>query len=260
MGNKTSIKGKITMNTPQKTVLITGANQGIGFEAARQLLELGYFVYLGVRDEEKGKEAVKQLKEDLGHQSVDYLIIDIRDIDSVINAKNQLASKIPYLDALVNNAGIAGGGPPQDASTVSIDLIKEVFETNFYGTIRTTQQFLELLLKAPQPRVVNVSSDMGSLTYHSNPNYKHYNEKIMAYCSSKTAINSFTVMLAYEFRDTPKFKVNSISPGLTSTHLTHFRAGNTVDVGASPIVKYVTIGPDGPTGKFFEETGNEAPW
>lgn len=247
------------MENKQKAVLITGASQGIGFEAARQLLALGYFVYLGVRNEEKAKNAVQQLK-DAGYPSVDYLLIDISDIDSVVAAKNTLASKIPYLDALVNNAGIAGGGPPQNASNVSIDLIKQVFETNFFGTVRTTQQFLELLLKAPQPRVVNVSSDMGSLTYHSNPNYKHYDDKIMAYCSSKTAINSFTVMLAYEFRNTPNFKINSISPGLTATPLTHFRGDNTVEVGARPIIKYVTIGEDGPTGKFFEETGNEAPW
>ena len=245
------------MKNQQKTILITGANKGIGFEASRQLLQKGYFVFIGCRTKENGEEAVKELKSE-GLESVDYVIINIREDDSVAAAAKEISSKIDYLDGLVNNAGYAGK-IPQNASEVSIDLIKDVHETNFYGTIRTTQHFLPLLMKAPQPRIVNVSSDMGSLTLHSDPTYKYYDNKITAYCSSKTVINSYTVMLAYEFMNT-KLKVNSISPGFTKTGLNDYKGVNTVEQGARPIVNFITIDENGPTGKFFDENLVELPW
>ena len=237
-----------------KTVLITGANKGIGFEAAKQLSQLGYFVYLGSRDKGRGIDAINKFK-NLGISTVELIEIDVTDINSIKRAKQELETKIESLDVLINNAGISGGSE-QGFSTGEIENLRKVFETNFFGAVQTTQQFLGLLKKSTEPVIVNVSSELGSLTVHSstlNPNYKIYD----AYSSSKTALNAFTVMLANEFRDT-NFKINSVSPGYTATDLNHNQGTQTVEQGAKYIVKYATLGKDGPTGGFFRE--DEIPW
>jgi len=237
-----------------KTVLITGANKGIGFETAKQMAQLGYFVYLGSRDKSKGLEAVNKLK-GLGILTVGALEIDVTNIDSVIKARHELESNIESLDVLINNAGIAGE-MPQNISNVEIDNLRKVFETNFFGAVQTTQQFIPLLQKSTEPVIVNVSSELGSLAIHSNrqnPNYELFD----AYSCSKTALNAFTVMLANEFRDT-NFKINSVSPGYTATDLNQHRGLQTVEQGAKFIVKYATIGIEGPTGGYFKE--KEIPW
>ena len=191
-----------------KTVLITGANKGIGFETAKQLAQLGYFVYLGSRDKIKGLDAVNKLK-GMGISTVNSIEIDVTNIDSVKQARHELESNVESLDVLINNAGISGERP-QNASGIALENVRKVFETNFFGVIQTTQQFIDLLKKSDEPRIVNVSSDLGSLTSHSNPDWEFYDFKLTAYCSSKAALNAFTVMLAYEFKDT-NFKVNSIN-------------------------------------------------
>jgi len=140
-----------------KTVLITGANKGIGFETAKQMAQLGYFVYLGSRDKSKGLEAVNKLK-GLGILTVGALEIDVTNIDSVIKARHELESNIESLDVLINNAGIAGE-MPQNISNVEIDNLRKVFETNFFGAVQTTQQFIPLLQKSTEPVIVNVSSE-----------------------------------------------------------------------------------------------------
>ena len=237
-----------------KTVLITGANKGIGFETAKQLAQLGYFVYLGSRDKKKGLDAITKLKE-LGISTVDCLEIDVTNIDSIIKARQELESKLQGLDVLINNAGIAGD-MPQNISTVETENLRKVFETNFFGAVQTTQQFIPLLKKSNEPIIVNVSSELGSLAIHTkrqNPNYELFD----AYSCSKTALNSFTVMLANEFIDT-NFKINSVSPGYTATDLNQHRGLQTVEQGAKFIVKYATLGIDGPTGGYFKE--QEIPW
>jgi len=237
-----------------KTVLITGANKGIGFETAKQLAQLGYFVYLGSRDKTRGLDAINKLK-DLGISTVELIEIDVTDINSIIRAKQELETKIEVLDVLINNAAISGGAD-QNFSTGKMENLRKVFETNFFGVVQTTQQFIPLLQKSKEPVIVNVSSELGSLTVHSstlNPNYKIFD----AYSSSKTALNAFTVMLANELRDT-NFKINSVSPGYTATDLNQYRGTQTVEQGAKYIVKYATIGNDGPTGGFFRE--EETPW
>ena len=237
-----------------KTVLITGANKGIGFETAKQMAQLGYFVYLGSRDKSKGLDAVNKLN-GLGILTIDTLEIDVTNIDSVIKARHELESNIESLDVLINNAGIAGE-MPQNISNVEIDNLRKVFETNFFGAVQTTQQFIPLLQKSTEPVIVNVSSELGSLAIHSNrqnPNYELFD----AYSCSKTALNAFTVMLANEFRDT-NFKINSVSPGYTATDLNQFKGLQTAEQGAKFIVKYATLGSDGPTGGFFREV--EIPW
>ena len=237
-----------------KTVLITGANKGIGFETARQLVQLGYFVYLGSRDRQRGSDAVKKLR-DSGISSVELIEIDVTDIHSIKQARQELESKIEALDVLINNAGISGG-PVQNMSTIEMENLRKVFDTNFFGAVQTTQQFVDLLKKSDKPVIINVSSELGSLTLHSstlNPNYKIYD----AYSCSKTALNAFTVMLANEFRNT-NFRINSVSPGYTATDLNQHKGIQTVEEGAGFIVKYATTDEEDITGKFFKE--EEIPW
>ena len=237
-----------------KTVLITGANKGIGFETARQMAQLGYFVYLGSRDKAKGLDAINRLKE-LGISNVECIEIDITNIHSVIQAKHELESKTEVLDILINNAGIAGE-MPQNISTGDMENLRKVFETNFFGTVQTTQQFIPLLKKSNEPVIVNVSSELGSLTIHNkrqNPNYDFFD----AYSCSKTALNAFTVMLANEFRNT-NFKINSVTPGYTATDFNQYKGLQTVEQGAKFIVNYATLNTDGVTGGFFKEL--EIPW
>lgn len=161
------------------------------------------------------------------------------------------------MDILINNASTTGD-QPQNLSASAIENLRTVFDTNYFGTIQTTQQFIPLLKKSILPVIVNVTIEVGSLTMHTspgrNPNWDLYN----AYGSSKTAVNSFTVMLANEFRDT-NFKINSVTPGYTATELNQHKGIKTVEEGARPIGKCATLDKDGPTGKFFKD-GGEVPW
>jgi NAD(P)-dependent dehydrogenase (short-subunit alcohol dehydrogenase family) len=240
----------------KKTVLITGANKSIGFETARQLARAGYHIILGSRDKSNGEQAVAQLKAE-GFNDVDLLVIDVSKQESVNKAKAELEGKLLALDVLINNAGISGGFP-QSALTVTMDTLKDVYETNVFGAIRVTQAFIELLKKSAAPRIVNVSSDLGSLTQHNDPNWPYYNFKSAAYGPSKTALNAYTVALAFELKDTA-FKVNAVNPGYTATDFNQHRGTKTVADGAAIIVQYATIGADGPTGKFLSDYG-DTPW
>jgi len=240
-----------------KKVLITGANKSIGFETARQLLKQGYFVYLGSRNIAKGEQAVAQLKQD-GLSEVELLQIDVSDPASVEAA----GKKITELDVLINNAGILGG-MEQSAQTVDLGTIREVYDTNFFGAINVTQTFLPSLKKSAEPRIVNVTSGLGSLTLHSDPEWKYYQVKTAAYGTSKTALNAYTVVLAYELKDSA-FKVNAVDPGYTQTDFNHHNGPGKVEDAAAIVVKYATLGADGPTGKFFSQDmdsdSQESPW
>ncbi len=241
------------MNIAKKTALITGANQGLGFETAKQLAELGYYVYIGCRNKSKGNSAIEKLNE-LGFSNVEFIEIDVTDISSIKSAKQALETKTQKLDLLINNAGIAAE-QPQNMSTGDIDNLRKVFETNFFGAVQTTQQFIDLLKKSNEPRIINVSSGLASLTYHSSStDFAIY----AAYSCSKTALNAFTVMLAKEFLNT-NFKINCVEPGYTSTNLNNYQGTQTAEQAVTVIVKYATISNDGPTGKFLSREG-ELPW
>jgi NAD(P)-dependent dehydrogenase (short-subunit alcohol dehydrogenase family) len=166
------------------------------------------------------------------------------------------------LDALINNAGISGGFP-QTALTTSIDTFKKVYETNVYGVVRVTQAFIDLLKNSTEPRIVNVSSSQGSLTLTTDPSNIYYHHKGSVYQSSKSALNMYTITLAYELRDTA-FKVNAVDPGFTKTDFNHHRGTGNVEEAGARIVKYALIDKDGPTGKYFSEEMNpetgEIPW
>ena len=217
-----------------KYALITGANKGIGYEAAYLLLQADYFVFLGCRDAAKGQQAQQQLQA-VGFDHVLVIELDVTSDHSVQQALNAVRQRTAHLDALLNNAGISSD-PAQKPSTIAPDLIREVLETNYYGVIRTTQAFLPLLRLAPQPRIVNVSSDLGSLTLQSDPSWRYYAIKPVAYCSSKTMLNTWTVLLAYELRETP-IKVNAVNPGATATDLNGHAGPQTPAHAAQVVVK-----------------------
>lgn len=244
-----------------KKVLITGANKSIGFETARQLLQKGYHVYLGSRDAENGRKAVEKLKAE-GLNEVEAVQIDVSDAESVKAARAEIGEKTDVLDVLINNAGV-NGGMPQTATGADIAVFKQVYDTNVFGVVSVTQAFMDLLQKSAQPRIVNVTSGMGSLTLHTDPTWKYYNNKGAIYHSSKAALNMYTIILAYELRDT-SFKVNAVDPGFTATDFNHHRGTGTVEEAGARLVKYALIGADGPTGKFISEENNpetgEIPW
>jgi len=244
-----------------KFALVTGANKSIGFEVARQLVQKGIYVYLGSRNLENGAEAVDKLKAG-GLNNVEVIQLDTTDDESVIKARKEIGKKTKVLDILINNAGIYGGYP-QTALDATIDQFKATYDANVYGVVRVTQTFIDLLKKSSEPRIVNVSSSQGSITLHSDPTYKYYDYKGVVYLSSKSALNMYTVVLAYELKDT-NFKINAVCPGYTKTDFNGHRGPGTVKDAGKRIVKYALIDNDGPTGKFFSEENNpdtgEIPW
>lgn len=244
-----------------KKVLITGANKGVGFETARQLLLQGYYVYLGSRRLENGQEAIEKLQAE-GLDNAEAVQLDVTDAASVQAARDLIGERTQALDVLINNAGI-NGGMPQSSLEADVDQYEKVFDTNLYGVVRVTQAFIDLLRKAPEPRIVNVSSSGCSLTLHSDPTWKYYDHKAAVYTSSKAAMNMYTIDLAYQLRDTP-FKVNAVCPGFVATDFNGHRGTGTVQEGGMRISKYAMIDSDGPTGQFFSEEYNPGtgvtPW
>jgi NAD(P)-dependent dehydrogenase (short-subunit alcohol dehydrogenase family) len=244
-----------------KSALVTGANKSIGFEIARQLAQKGIYIYLGSRNLENGITAVNTLLAE-GLSNVEAIQLNITNDESVKNARTEIGKKTKTLDILINNAGIFGGYP-QGALNTIIDQFKTAYDTNVYGVVRVTQAFIDLLKKSSAPRIVNVSSSQGSLTLHSDPSYKYYDYKGAVYLSSKSAMNMYTVILAYELKDS-NFKINAVCPGYTKTDFNGHRGPGSVEVAGKRIVKYALIDKDGPTGKFFSEENNpetgEVPW
>lgn len=245
-----------------KKALITGANKGIGFETAKQLLQKGFYVYIGSRDLKNGINAVEKLGSE-GYLHAEAVQLDVTNEESVKMAREEIGKKTDVLDVLINNAGINGGQPPYNVLGATSEQFITAFDTNVFGVARVTKAFIDLLRKSGEPRIVNVSTSVGSLSLQSDPGWPAYDyAKYAVYGVSKAALNMYTVHLAYELRDTP-VKVNAVCPGYTSTDFT-FHNGGPVDTAASRIVKYALIGQNGPTGKFFSEETNpateEIPW
>ncbi len=243
----------------QKTALITGANRGIGYETARQLSEKGIKVLVGARTEESGKEAEGKLKAE-GFDA-EFVLIDVDDAQTHESAAQTIDEKYGKLDILINNAGInvenAENGVYVQASETTQDVFRKTFDTNFFNTIAVTQAFLPLIKKSDAGRIVFVSSGLGSLTMHSDPNSPIYNYKLPAYDISKTALNGYAVHLAHELKDTP-IKVNTLHPGSVVTDMNP-QGDITVEEGAKTSVDLATLGADGYTGKFIH-LGQELPW
>lgn len=239
-----------------KTVLITGANKGIGFETAKFLLQEDFYVYLGCRNEELGRLAEEKLrKQNLINCSC--IQIDVSDQKSIDRVKTEIEKKDGHLDVLINNAGILGRIPtPNDP--LNIDDVQKVFETNFFGAIRVTQTLLSLLTESSSPRIVNVTSDLASLTLHHDPTWHFFPYKCIAYGPSKTALNAYTVALAYKLKD-KNFKVNCVTPGETATDINNHQGDKRPEDACKIIAKYAMLEDDGPTGTFVSEAG-ELPW
>jgi NAD(P)-dependent dehydrogenase (short-subunit alcohol dehydrogenase family) len=247
--NKTGGTG---MESSMKRVaLVTGANKGIGFEAARQIAGAGCTVLLGARDKSRGEAAAATLQGE--GLDVRYLAIDLGDHATASAAAAVIDDEFGRLDILVNNAGISdrGDGPPSKAS---LGAIEKVLQTNFVDTVAVTQAMLPLLRKAPAARIVNVSSGLGSLTQNGDPDYEYAFAKSLGYCASKAALNMMTVQLAYELRDTA-IKVNSADPGYTATDLNGNSGPQTVPEGAAETIRLALLGEDGPSGSYSDSKG-----
>ena len=245
------------MANAKKVALITGANKGLGFEMARQLGGAGVTVVLAARDPGKGEEAAKKLRGE--GLDVQALKLDVTDKKDHVAAAAFLSEKFGRLDILINNAGIAaeefGAGKP---SNTTEDVIHRTFETNFFAPIALTQVLLPLLKKSDAARIVNMSSILGSQTLHADPGSPIYDFKSLSYDASKAALNSFTIHLAYELKDT-KIKVNSAHPGWVKTDMGTDAAPMEIPEGGKTGVELALLGENGPTGGFFH-LGKPLPW
>jgi NAD(P)-dependent dehydrogenase (short-subunit alcohol dehydrogenase family) len=239
-----------------KLALITGANKGIGLETARQLGKLGFRVLLGARDRNAGAAAAASLRQ----QGIDAerLLLDVDSPPGIARAAAEVSARHAALDVLVNNAGVLLDEHDKPPSAQSMEVWHRTFNINFFGTIAVTQAFLPLLRAAPAARIVNLSSRLASLTQHSDPQSAIYHSKDAAYNVSKTAVNGWTVNLAYELRDTP-IKVNAAHPGHVKTDMGGANAPVELVDGARTSVALATLGPDGPSGRFIY-MGEELPW
>ncbi|GAA5051674.1 SDR family oxidoreductase [Streptomyces similanensis] len=235
------------------TTLITGANKGLGFETARRLFAAGHTVYLGSRDEARGRAAAERLGE-----RARAVPLDVTD-DASVAAAVRTVEAGGGLDVLVNNAGIEARGPHNEvagAADLTADAMRTVFETNVFGTVRVTHAFLPLLRRSAAPVVVNVSSGLASLTHMSEPGHPGSAYPGVAYPASKTAVNMITVQYA---KALPELRVNAVEPGFTRTDLNGNTGTQTVEEGAEIIVRMAQVGPDGPTGGYFDLAG-PLPW
>jgi NAD(P)-dependent dehydrogenase (short-subunit alcohol dehydrogenase family) len=229
------------------TVLITGANKGLGRETARRLLADGHTVWMAARDGTRGEQAAQEL----GGRFVQLDVTDQRSVDA---AAARIDAEHGSLDVLVNNAAIAGERVAVPDTTV--EQLRQVYETNVFGIVRVMQAFAPLLLRSPGPVVVNVSSGMGSLAITTDPERLESRIVALAYTSSKTAVNMLTSQYAKAY---PQMRINAVDPGYTATDLNQHRGVQTIEEGAQAIVWAARLGPDGPSGGFFDASGT-APW
>ena len=244
--------------------LVTGANKGIGLQIAKDLASRNFTVLVGSRNFEQGDVAAKAIGD-----SARAVELDVTSQASIAAAAARIRKELGRLDVLVNNAGIAGlphsgremsfeellkAGAP---SVAPLDEVRAVFETNVFGVIAVTQAMLPLLREAPAGRIVNVSSEVGSLAKQSDPK-NPYRIPVAAYVPSKTALNAITVAFANELEHT-RIKVNSACPGFTATDLNKFRGTRTVEQGAREAVRLAMLDASGPTGSFSNDEG-PIPW
>jgi NAD(P)-dependent dehydrogenase (short-subunit alcohol dehydrogenase family) len=240
--------------TDKRIALVSGANKGIGHQVALELAQRGLSVLLGAREEAAGTAAAAALAaQDL---DVRFIEVDLNRPSTLAAAAARIDSAFGRLDVLVNNAGI---GDARDAapSAADIDAVRRVFDTNFFGTLAVTQAMLPLLRRSSAGRIVNVSSELGSLTMHSDPQWKYAAYKLLGYSASKAALNMLTVQLAAELAPSG-IKVNAVDPGFTATDLNHHRGSQTVAEGAAAAVQFALIGNDGASGGFFSAAGPHA--
>jgi NAD(P)-dependent dehydrogenase (short-subunit alcohol dehydrogenase family) len=238
----------------QKIALVTGANKGIGYEIAAGLGTLGWRVGVGARDEQRREAAVEKLR--AAGADAFGVPLDVTDDASVAAAAGLIEERAGRLDVLVNNAGITGGAP-QTPTTVDPATVRATVETNVIGVIRVTNAMLALLRRSASPRIVNMSSSVGSLTLQLTPGAET-GPIAVAYAPSKTFLNAVTVQYAKELHDT-NILINAACPGFVATDLNGFRGVRTPEQGAAIAIRLATLPDDGPTGGFFDDAG-VVPW
>ncbi len=249
----------------QEVALVTGANQGIGLQIAKDLASYGFTVLVGSRNLERGEAAAKAVG-----GNAHALQLDVTDQASITAAADRVRGEFGRLDVLVNNAAISNTGlrpgmtieeyaQSTRPSNVSLDEVRAVWETNVFGVLAVYQAMLPLLRAAPHARIVNVSSGVGSLTANSDPAFPYRGIFGPVYPASKTALNAMTVAMAIELEPTG-IKVNAVSPGYTKTNLNNYSGTETVEEGAAEAVRVALLGPDSPTGTFTHATRGSIPW
>ncbi|MBM9548418.1 SDR family NAD(P)-dependent oxidoreductase [Leptospira sp. 201903074] len=253
-----------SMNT--RIALVTGANQGIGFQVAKELAGKGMKVLLGSRDKKRGETAAKEI----GNGSV-AIQLDVADRQSIADASASIQKQFGHLDVLVNNAGISNTRMQKlglsmheymastRASLTSIDEMRVVWDTNVFGVLAVYQAMLPLLRESKDARIVNVSSTLGSLSLNSDPNSGYSSFYNPVYAASKTALNGITLSMMLELKDTT-IKVNLVSPGFTKSALTNFEGFESLEDGAREVVRVAALGPEGPTGTFTTWDNVSVPW
>lgn len=260
--NETGTPGSIP-SKDTKIALVTGANQGLGFQLAKALANNGYTVYVGSRTPQNGEAAAAIIG-----GKARSIQLDVTDQDSIHAAVAQVQRESGYLTLLVNNAAISHAGKSgrtleealaaQRASIAPISEMRTVWETNVFGTLAVTQAFLPLLRNAPAARIVNISSALGSLTLNSDPANPYRSGFDAIYGASKTALNGITLSLAIELENS-SIKVNLVSPGFAATALNNFQGTETVEQAALEPIR-VALEEDGPSGIFTTAINTIVPW
>lgn len=243
----------------KKIALITGANKGLGFETARQLGKEGVSIIAAARNKEKGIAAVNKLKE----EGIDatFLQLDVDKDTDIQFAFNYIQEKYGKLDILINNAGIqvdGAGWGDNTATTIKEDALRQTMDTNFFNVVKLTNTLLPLIKKSDAGRIVNLSSILGSLEYHSDATSPIYGSKLFAYNTSKSALNSYTIHLAAALANS-NVKVNSVHPGWVKTEMGTEAAPMEINDGVKTSVAMALLPNDGPTGKFVH-MDSELPW
>ncbi len=236
------------MPTDSRVALITGGNKGIGFETARQLGAQRIHVLIGARDESRGLAAVESLRKE--GIAAGFVRLEVTSAASITDAAAQIEREFGRLDILINNAGIIQYTTDGLASTVTLDTLRQTFETNVFGLVAITQALLPLLRKSPAGRIVNLSSILGSIAEHADPNSPIHQAKLTAYDASKAAVNMITNHLAHELRGT-SIKVNAAHPGWVKTDMGGPDAPMEIIDGAKTGVALATLPETGPSGGFF---------
>jgi NAD(P)-dependent dehydrogenase (short-subunit alcohol dehydrogenase family) len=247
-----------------RVALVTGANQGVGLQVAKELVANGLAVYVGSRDLERGETAAT----DIGIGAT-ALQLDVTDSVSIAAAADRIRAENGHLDLLVNNAAISNtrrsGMTAEEyakvtqASTASIEEIREVWDTNVFGTLAVYQAMLPLLRDSADARIVNVSSGVGSLSSNADPNHPYHAMFGPIYPASKAAENAMALAMMIELENTD-IKVNLVSPAFTNTNLNGFRGTESVEDGSREVVRVALLGPDGPTGTFTRWENATIPW
>lgn len=236
------------MSASPRIALITGANKGLGFETARQLGKQGITVLLGSRDAARGAAAAATLAKD--GITAHVIALEVTDPKSVAAAAAEVGKRFGKLDILINNAGILDYAADTGVETTTVETFRRVFETNLFGLVSVTQAFLPLVKKSDAGRIVNLSSILGSIGEHSDPNSFIYSFRFPAYDASKAAVNMYTAELAHTLKGTA-IKVNAAHPGWVKTDMGGEQAPMEIIDGVKTSVALATLPAEGPTGGYY---------